>query len=296
MTSRAHRAHDARGADEPGLGQPVRDHGGRGQPRLHELHLRLRRRRAHRGQGRPDHHLRPLADKAVNDPPFTVSATTTSPLTVSFGASGACTVLGDEVTLTGAVGSCTITASQGGDDNWNAAEDVDQSFAVGTGTTTTTLATSGSPSVYGDEVTFTATVSPSAATGTVIFYDGATVLDWSASPVARQRSPGRSTGPGTTRLPPSIWVMPTTPRARATRSSRSSPPARSPSRPTRRPRLWRRRPRAHIPDHEQLTRRRGQFTGGLDAPPARMSRPTLSGREPSTSASATASRSWVPTS
>ena len=72
----------------------------------------------------------PLGDKAVGDPPFTVSATTTSPLAVSFAAAGACTVEGDLVTLTGA-GSCTITASQAGDDNWNAAAPVDQSFTVG---------------------------------------------------------------------------------------------------------------------------------------------------------------------
>ena len=42
--------------------------------------------------------------------------------------------------------------------------------------TTTTLATSGSPSVVGASVTLTATVTPSAATGTVTFLDGATSL------------------------------------------------------------------------------------------------------------------------
>ena len=72
----------------------------------------------------------PLDPKTVGDPPFVVSATTTSPLAVSFAATGACTVLADEVTLTGA-GSCTITASQAGDDNWNAATPVDQTFSIG---------------------------------------------------------------------------------------------------------------------------------------------------------------------
>ena len=42
--------------------------------------------------------------------------------------------------------------------------------------TTPTLTTSGTPSVFGQNVTFTATLAPTAATGTVTFLDGATVL------------------------------------------------------------------------------------------------------------------------
>ncbi len=42
--------------------------------------------------------------------------------------------------------------------------------------TTTTLASSANPSTYASSVTFTATVSPSAATGTVTFKDGSTTL------------------------------------------------------------------------------------------------------------------------
>ncbi len=49
----------------------------------------------------------------MGDPPFTVSATASSGLPVSFAASGNCTVNVALVTLTGA-GSCTITASQAG--------------------------------------------------------------------------------------------------------------------------------------------------------------------------------------
>ena len=47
---------------------------------------------------------------------------------------------------------------------------------VNTGPTTTAVASSGSPSYFGDPVTFTATVTPSAATGTVQFYDGVAPL------------------------------------------------------------------------------------------------------------------------
>jgi hypothetical protein len=42
--------------------------------------------------------------------------------------------------------------------------------------TTTTLTSSTNPSMYGSSITFTATVSPSAATGMMTFYDGATSL------------------------------------------------------------------------------------------------------------------------
>jgi hypothetical protein len=70
-----------------------------------------------------------LADKTVGDADFTVSATASSGLPVSFSATGDCTVTGDLVSLTGA-GSCTITASQSGDANYNPAPEVKQSFAI----------------------------------------------------------------------------------------------------------------------------------------------------------------------
>jgi hypothetical protein len=54
-----------------------------------------------------------LADKQVGDPDFDVKATASSNLSVSFAASGDCTVSGSQVHLTG-TGSCTITASQDG--------------------------------------------------------------------------------------------------------------------------------------------------------------------------------------
>ncbi len=71
----------------------------------------------------------PLEDKAYGDPDFTVSATADSELRVAFAATGKCTVRGARVHLTGA-GSCTLTASQAGNANYNAAEDVSQSFSI----------------------------------------------------------------------------------------------------------------------------------------------------------------------
>ena len=71
----------------------------------------------------------PLEDKAYGDPDFTVSASADSELPVSFTAKGKCTVRGPRVHLTGG-GSCTLTASQPGNANYNAAEDVSQSFSI----------------------------------------------------------------------------------------------------------------------------------------------------------------------
>jgi hypothetical protein len=74
----------------------------------------------------------PLANKTTSDPPFTVSATASSGLAVSFSASGNCTVSGATVTITGA-GSCTITASQSGNTNFNAAPNVPRTFNITSG-------------------------------------------------------------------------------------------------------------------------------------------------------------------
>ena len=71
----------------------------------------------------------PLSGKTYGDPPFGVSASASSGLTVSFGASGNCTVSSTTVTITGA-GSCTITASQPGDSNYQPATNVPQTFAI----------------------------------------------------------------------------------------------------------------------------------------------------------------------
>ena len=61
--------------------------------------------------------------------------------------------------------------------------------------TTTTLASSANPSTYGQNVTFTATVSPTPTGGTVQFYDGADSL---GSPVTVNTSTGEATYSTTT--------------------------------------------------------------------------------------------------
>jgi uncharacterized repeat protein (TIGR01451 family) len=89
-----------------------------------------------------------LGDKSYGDADFTVSATASSGLAVSFGASGNCTVTGNLVHITGA-GSCTITASQAGDSNYSAAPNVPQSFNVAKASQTITFNTLGDKT-YGD--------------------------------------------------------------------------------------------------------------------------------------------------
>jgi Regulator of chromosome condensation (RCC1) repeat len=71
----------------------------------------------------------PLANRRVGSPDFRVDATASSGLPVSFAASGRCTVGGAVVHLTGA-GSCTVTASQPGNANYNAAPDLSRTFSV----------------------------------------------------------------------------------------------------------------------------------------------------------------------
>jgi hypothetical protein len=121
-----------------------------------------------------------LPDKTFGDPDFTVSATTdASGLIVSFAASGQCTVSGigtGTVHLT-APGSCTITAQQAGDSNYNAAADVPQTFSIANAVTTTAVSSSLNPSDLSQNVTFNVTVNSAVAgtpTGTVQFKDGGT--------------------------------------------------------------------------------------------------------------------------
>ena len=79
-----------------------------------------------------------LAGKTYGDADFSVSATASSGLPVSFTASGNCSVTGTLVHIAGA-GGCTITAHQAGDANYNAAADVPQSFTVAQASQTITF-------------------------------------------------------------------------------------------------------------------------------------------------------------
>ncbi|HLJ28389.1 MAG TPA: carboxypeptidase regulatory-like domain-containing protein [Candidatus Angelobacter sp.] len=103
-----------------------------------------------------------LGNKIFGDADFTVSATATSGLTVTFGASGNCTVSGLTVHITGA-GSCTITASQAGDANNNPATDVPQSFSISKASQTITFGALAAKNFGDPDFAISATASSSLA-------------------------------------------------------------------------------------------------------------------------------------
>jgi hypothetical protein len=104
----------------------------------------------------------PPANAIVNGPTYTVTATATSGLAVTFtidpSAASVCTIAGQTVSFIGG-GTCVINANQPGDADWNAAPQVQQSFAVAKKDQTITF-TSTPPSpalVAGPTYTVTAT-------------------------------------------------------------------------------------------------------------------------------------------
>jgi hypothetical protein len=83
--------------------------------------------------------------------------------------------------LTASASPHSVTAKYLGDGNFNDSTSSALSQVVNKADTTTSVTSSVNPSVYGQSVTFTATVNPVAPgagtrTGTVTFKDGATVL------------------------------------------------------------------------------------------------------------------------
>ena len=73
-------------------------------------------------------------------------------------------------------GAKTLTATYAGDANFNGSTSPGVAHTVNNANSSTALATSGTPSVFGQSVTFTATVTGTTPTGTVTFMDGATTL------------------------------------------------------------------------------------------------------------------------
>lgn len=82
-----------------------------------------------------------LSGKTYGIAPFTVSATASSALAVTFTSTttARCTVAGSTVTIVG-IGTCTIAANQAGNTNYNAATQVTQTFTISKGAQTITFA------------------------------------------------------------------------------------------------------------------------------------------------------------
>jgi len=102
----------------------------------------------------------------VAGPSYTVTATASSGLTVAFSidasAASVCSIAGSTVSFIG-VGTCVIDANQAGDANYNAAPQVQQSFAVGKGSQT---------------ISFTTTAPVGAAVGGPTYTVAATATRW----------------------------------------------------------------------------------------------------------------------
>ncbi|MBP6003016.1 MAG: hypothetical protein KA746_06235 [Pyrinomonadaceae bacterium] len=109
-----------------------------------------------------------LANKIFGNPPFTVSASGgASGNPVTFGVAGDCSIAVDLVTITGP-GSCTVTASQAGNNNYAAAIPVPQSFTINDAAPTS-LEYSSNPVTYTRYVTITDNT-PSNSGGTPTSY------------------------------------------------------------------------------------------------------------------------------
>lgn len=98
-----------------------------------------------------------LGDKTYGNQDFTVSATASSGLPVSFSATGKCSINGTTVHITGA-GSCNITASQAGNTMYQAAPDVVRSFVIAKANQTITFDEL-QPQAAGDSLSIGATTS-----------------------------------------------------------------------------------------------------------------------------------------
>lgn len=81
---------------------------------------------------------------AVYNSTFAVSATSTSGLTVTITPSGGCTISAGTVTMTSGTTACTLTASQAGNGNFNAATNVVRTVTAQKANSTTTI-TSNAP-------------------------------------------------------------------------------------------------------------------------------------------------------
>jgi photosystem II stability/assembly factor-like uncharacterized protein len=115
-----------------------------------------------------------IADQTYGAADFDPGATASSGLAVSYSASGNCSIVSGKVHLTGA-GSCTVTASQPGDDNYNAAPDVSRTFSIAKAPTSMALSANPSTVQYSDPTTLKAAITPSnisgdALTGSVEFF------------------------------------------------------------------------------------------------------------------------------
>jgi hypothetical protein len=113
------------------------------------------------------------AAATVGGATYTVTATASSGLTVAFtldAASSGCSLSGSTVSFT-AAGTCKVDANQAGDANYNAAPQVQQSFAVAKGAQTITFTSTAPSSAAVGGPTYTVTATSSSGLAVTITLD-----------------------------------------------------------------------------------------------------------------------------
>ncbi|MEM7371448.1 MAG: PQQ-dependent sugar dehydrogenase [Bacteroidota bacterium] len=96
-----------------------------------------------------------LNNKLTSDPSFTLPATSSSGLAISYSISGPATLAGNTVSLTGATGQVTIIAQQTGNGSYDPAPEVAQSFWV---SPSGSASGTGVPAIYYDNLDLTTPV------------------------------------------------------------------------------------------------------------------------------------------
>ena len=104
------------------------------------------------------------ASPATYHSTFTVSPTSSSTLTVTVTPTGVCTMVGSTVTMNSGTGTCTLTASQAGDSNYNPAPNVVRTVTAQKANQTITFSQPSSPAAYHS----TFTVNPTSDSGLAV--------------------------------------------------------------------------------------------------------------------------------
>lgn len=130
----------------------------------------------------------PLSDASINDHSRLISASASSGLPVSFSATPASVcamdVTNKELVNFATPGVCKITASQAGNSNFNGASSISQDLLILAPASSIAVSSTANPVKIRKSVTFSATVSGNAPTGSVSFIvDGAVLATCNAVPL-----------------------------------------------------------------------------------------------------------------
>ena len=129
------------------------------------------------------------ASPAVFGTNFVVAPFAGSGLPVDLAVSGVCSLAGSEVTMTSGTGTCTITASQGGDDNYNPAPDVTHDVEAAKANQAIAFTPPASPATYGTSFSLVA----SANSGLTVSFEVAGVCSLAGSEVTMTSGTGTCT-------------------------------------------------------------------------------------------------------